>query len=358
MRETIFFFILAACCLARAVLAAEVPASFIASPPARYQALDSATRDLLARSVLEKKLIVPDSRAFTGATLWDFLDGSFTPALLETVVQLRKAAEDQRLAPYIVTLREVYAGTSWGIKFYGPDALIASRLLGDDFCHDIDSIVRREHGNTPHTWWRHLGTVAGLGSLHLGLSDGAGYHDLHIDTTNPATRRGAFGDASLCDYSMKKVLAHNMDIKSSNPFTSELRQFLELDVLGYFHWRLGSVLAQELASAPTSTHRAWPTLLSLVRAIGQKRAVLVEAATKLANQTDGISRFRAELDGDLEKETTDIGISLRLFIDHLISDGDRVGYFPKTTDRADLIVMSAKVEGDGTLSLSTHDVDW
>ncbi len=340
--------------VAQSLCASDIPPQFISQTPERYQALDTATRDLLARSVLAKKLIAPDSRGFSGTTLWQFLDEKFSPSLLEALVQTRQAAQDLGLANAVVELREVYSGTSWGIKFYGPDALIAQRLTRSDFCHDMDSFVRREHGNTEHAWWRHLVSTVGLGSLHLGISAGAGYHDLHFDTTNPAQSRGSFGNPDLCSYSFRRLIAHNNDIHGKQ-FTSELRDFLKLEHLGYFQWRLNSVIDNDLKYSPPANRHGWPELLTTVQKIVAQQSRVTDEAKRLATRLDGITRFHSELGEALNTQAGQTKQALDSFIALVLQDSTENEALP---ERQDLLELRDRLAKADAFELSSHDIDW
>ena len=356
---SVFFIRLA---LAGAPAPIAVPASFTAAPPERYRALDSATRDLLARSVYSHSLEAPDSRKFKGATLWQFIDERMPATLLATVVQIRAAAEEQGIAASMTLLREIYAGSSWGVSFYGDEAALRTRVAHSDFCHDLDAVVRPEHGNTQHTWWRHLGLKAGLGALHLGISDGAGYNNLHFDTTNPAVKRGSFGSSELCSYSLGQVLAHNADLRTKS-FSSAMRDYLMLDVLKYFHKRLVTTLAGEMASSPAPTALSWSALLRHLQSADPARVRLIEEATEIAMGLDAITRFHSERGSELAGYQHVVSDLLLEYVDLTLADGRRSGYFEPQPAQHDqdyvgLMAMRDRISGLGALDLNSGELDW
>jgi hypothetical protein len=99
---------------------------------------------------------------------------------------------------------------------------------------DPQSTVRAEHGNTAHEWWRH-GSGAGHAGMHSGLDIGAGYHNLHWDTTNPSTGRGGFDlshpltqRGQVCSYGAGPLVDHARNIGwgpfSGDPLSSTRNQ--------------------------------------------------------------------------------------------------------------------------------------
>src|SRR4051794_14296168 len=73
-------------------MAADLQA-FTAHPPEKYSKLDPEVRDLLANSILEHTLEMPDSRSFTGETLWTFLEEHLAPSGLQALIQIHDGAK-------------------------------------------------------------------------------------------------------------------------------------------------------------------------------------------------------------------------------------------------------------------------
>lgn len=185
---------------------------FLANPPPRYRGLDPSIRTLLGRSVLEKTLIQPDSRRFTGPTLWQFIDERMNSAHLQTLVQVRFAARELGVWSQMERLRSIYYGSSWGVDFFGNANRMRRVVASDQFCGDWD-LVRRWHARSRHAWFRHLGDGPGALGFHFGLDAGEGYHNLHLDSTNPAN--GHLPGSHTCTYSVPSVVSHNIDISSA-----------------------------------------------------------------------------------------------------------------------------------------------
>lgn len=355
LAQRIFRYTFTLVLLSRIVLAANVPASFIANPPERYRVIEANTRELLAQSVLEQTLIEPDSRGFAGESLWQFLDERFTTAQLQTIVQIHSAAQKQGMSQAIARLRSVYAGTSWGIKFYGDERALRERAKRSDFCHDLDAIVRREHGNTAHSWWRHLGEQPGLGALHLGVSEGAPYHDLHIDTTNPAKSKGSLGSAELCSYAPLKVIEHNFDIRD-DAYSSELRDFLLVDLMGYFHKRLVEALAHDLKYSSQESQLGWSAMVQKMLDLRAQFDAFVHAVTSISVRFDGIERLRTELGAEFSSQKKLMTAELLAFSALTLDEGRRSGYFARGAEiNQRFAVLPSITMSLSTLNRQTHE---
>lgn len=149
-------------------------------PPPDYQALDPDLIQLLDRSRATFWVFSSEP----GRKFWDSVR-SIPVADLHTLVQITKGAKAAGLWPLIKELTSFYTfPTSWGIEFHASGSLLPFATNGQ-WGKDFPQImVRREHFNTQHEWYRQ-DTGAGNPGLHLGIDVGAGHHNVHWDPTNP-----------------------------------------------------------------------------------------------------------------------------------------------------------------------------
>jgi hypothetical protein len=104
---------------------------------------------------------------------------------LHTLVQIQKGAAGAGLWPMITELHEIYTyPTSWGVGFTSSSDPRSLTTNGDWGMDHPQIVVRSQHRNTKHEWFRQ-NTGAGNPGLHLGIDDGQGYHNVHWDPTNP-----------------------------------------------------------------------------------------------------------------------------------------------------------------------------
>jgi hypothetical protein len=230
--------------------APQTPSPGPGSPPERYGRLGQDVIDLLYRS---RDRLFPRA---PGLDLWAQLD-TLSPAQLRTLNAVLEGARANGLRRAIGVVTEIYEyGSSYGIH-YLPAADPRPIVQGGSWClDDPQSTVRSEHGNTAHEWWRH-GSGGGQPGMHSGLDIGAGYHNLHWDTTNPSTGRGGYdvettmgnlggaygGPTSaprpeVCSYGAGPLVDHARDIGwgpfSGDPLSATRNQpspFHEIEVL-------------------------------------------------------------------------------------------------------------------------------
>jgi hypothetical protein len=153
------------------------PAAGPGDPPPQYASLDPRVRDLLWRSRDTYDVL---HNASTPEEFWKALDG-ISGADLQAAVQVLKQVEVAGLTG-IDKVRKIYNyGSSWGLDYNGAPPPVGAPAWGYDFPQDK---VRAEHGGAAIDWNRQ-NTGAGNSGLHAGVDAGAGYHNLHIDPTNP-----------------------------------------------------------------------------------------------------------------------------------------------------------------------------
>lgn len=158
-------------------VAAGLEAELPPRPP-KFAKMPQAAVDLLWRSRNEYPAIAsgPPELGFWGRV------ERMTASELQVLVQITTGATNLGLMQHIHTLQKIYNyGSSWGIEFGGdPQPITSNGQWGEDFPQDV---VRGQHFNTPHTWYRN-NSGAGNPGMHLGILPG-GHHNVHWDPTNP-----------------------------------------------------------------------------------------------------------------------------------------------------------------------------
>ena len=317
---------------------------------------------MLALSVLDHSLIAPDSRDFKGATLWEFLDDYFPCSGIQTLVEVHREAKRLGLWAWVNRLHTVYAGSSWGFEFYGPTDALQDRMGHKDFCHDIDRFVRPEHGNTQHKWWRSLSRKNPVGSLHVGVSDGAPYHNMHFDTLNPAIGRLAFGLSETCNYSAVLVAAHNVDIHTDLAL-SAVSPFLFIESLNYVAKRPLEALRNSIALSSAAAAAPWQPVFQKFDDLTPIRSRLMDATTLISVLPDGYVRIKTEVAGELDTYQRGLNDALRAWTTAVEAQAARTAYFQNgtadaRTDAKALADFHKKVNSSkGATSLSGFDMD-
>ncbi len=300
---------------------AEELSQFLANPPPRYRGMDASIRTLLGRSVLEKTLTQPDSRRYTGPTLWQFIDEHMNSAHLQTLVQVRFAARELGVWNQMERLKSIYYGSSWGVDFFGSASRIRRVVTSDQFCGDWD-LVRRWHARSRHDWFRHLGDGAGALGFHFGLDAGEGYHNLHLDSTNPAN--GHLPGSQTCSYSVPSVVGHNIDISSaSGGFPAP---FARRETERYLAARLLQAIEEDVRSRPSRMQtNALRGILHRIRQINTQMNLEEESLRILAVSDDGMRAIPTGMApsflSSLLNSTQDFARSLR-------EQGIHLGFFP------------------------------
>jgi hypothetical protein len=107
---------------------------------------------------------------------------------LHTLQVVTRGAKAVGVWPHVETIVNWYTyASSYAIEFLGDPAGITG---GGDWGKDYpQSMVRREHGNTAHDWYRN-DSGAGNPGMHLGVDAGAGFQNVHWDPTNPMDHVG------------------------------------------------------------------------------------------------------------------------------------------------------------------------
>lgn len=150
-------------------------------PPPKYAAMHRGAAKVLWRSQDD---YAPLKAQGPEVDFWDKLD-KLDPSPLQVLVQVMVRAEQVGLGPLITTVKTIYnCGSSWGIHFQSSGNPLRIALNGKWGKDASQALVRKEHDGTAHEWYRQ-DSGAGNSGLHLGIDDGAGDHNLHVDPTNP-----------------------------------------------------------------------------------------------------------------------------------------------------------------------------
>ena len=269
-------------------------------PPPAYANLGQPIIDLLYRS--RTTLFSADTQK--AGTLWQMLDAwltnsslGLTNAQLQTLVQVVNGSKENGLWPTIWKLVGIYSyGSSWGIEYHDNGITPKSIVESDNFAEDlIQSLVRKEHGNTKHTWYRCLLAPSGMPGMHSGVDDGEGYHNLHWDGSNPAYGKNVFGRAT---YNPVALWQHLKDIGWKPPFLAPLSggdplkqlqpyPFFSIDGLRYQSDRIGMIARGE-KSNPLVHDRARMTTATTAgdAAVAEYSKLLADARPLAASTID------------------------------------------------------------------------
>jgi len=150
--------------------------------------------DLLEKLWSSRATLATKRDAFKGKSddqFWDAIRATGA-ADLHTLQVVTKGAKTVGVWSTVQTITGWYTyASSYAIEFLGsPAGVTTSGAWGKD---SPQSLVRGEHGNTAHDWYRH-NSGPGNPGMHLGVDVGAGYHNIHWDPTNPMDH---VGDGSM-----------------------------------------------------------------------------------------------------------------------------------------------------------------
>jgi len=310
----------------RGIAGKDQAADFIANPPARYAQIPMELRLVLARSILDKSLPYPAEATHMSVSLWDYLDNWMAASQIQTLMEVHREGTSLGVWPAINRIRKVYTGSSWGIQFSGPVDVLEARSKQKDICHDIDWIVRRDHGNTKHTWWRFIPGWDGVGYAHLGIGAGQDYHDLHFDSTNPATERLGVGDT--CNYGVVRVIKHNVEIRMVDvTMTGAVRGFLLIERAHYIHQRVLGVIDHDLLFSPPTSHYRWTAVQKRLTFLKAQRDQINQDAHAIAATQDGFDTVHKLVSTSLTPFVSKFNEDLLLFIQTIKEEGLDNGYF-------------------------------
>jgi hypothetical protein len=159
--------------------------------PPEFAAMDPQLVDKLWSS---RTTLATEKDAFKGKTDDQFWDAMrlVGAADLHTLNVVTSGAKSVGVWPHIQTIRGWYTyASSYAIEFLGdPLGITTNGQWGKD---SPQFMVRREHMNTAHDWYRN-NSGPGNPGMHLGVDVGAGYHNIHWDPTNPMDH---VGDGSM-----------------------------------------------------------------------------------------------------------------------------------------------------------------
>lgn len=298
--------------------------------PADFAALPVPIIQLLARS-RERMSVFAGKNA--DRTFWESMR-AISPANLHTLVQIYLGTVSAGLWPMIGQLDHIYTfGTSWGIGFVAasdPRALTRNGQWGFDH---PQSVVASQHGGSAHEWFRQA-TGAGNPGLHLGLDVGAGYHNVHIDPTNPMARVSD-GDPSdttyvpkgWAIYSLSETAAHVLeihDLTDPSKNADANRQFLAVSLLDDARSQAGAYADLE-ANAVDLTHDRGRSTAAVAKVRTMIAAIppVVAASQALAMQDDKASEpERVKVAARVVAVRHDLSIALAELFQHMRKEAD------------------------------------
>lgn len=308
----------------------QVPADFAALPVPLIQ--------LIARSRERMSVFTGKNAA---RTFWEGVR-ALSPANLHTLVQIYRSTVSAGLWPMIGELDYIYTfGTSWGIGFIGssdPRALTRNGQWGFDH---PQSLVASKHGGSAHEWFRQ-DTGAGNPGLHLGLDVGAGYHNVHIDPTNPMDRVSdgkpdqypTYIPKGWAIYSLGDAAEHMLevtDLIGPSKNTDVNRQFLAVSALDDARGHAAPYADLEANALESTRDRARSTAaVAKVRTMLAAIPPVVDAAHALAMQDDKTSAPEmAKISARVVAIRHDLAVALAELFQHMRTEAggeDAHGY--------------------------------
>lgn len=298
--------------------------------PADFAALPVPIIQLLARSRERMSVFAGKNE---DRTFWESMR-AISPANLHTLMEIYRGTLSAGLWSMIGQLDHIYTyGTSWGIGFVAssdPRALTRNGQWGFDH---PQSVVASEHGGSAHEWYRQA-TGAGNPGLHLGLDIGAGYHNVHIDPTNPMARvsDGNPGDTTYVPkgwaiYSLPETAAHVLeihDLTDPSKNAEANRQFLAVSFLDDARSQAGAYADLEANAADYTRDRGRSAAtVAKVRTMIAAIAPVVAASHALAMQEDKTSEpERVKVAARVVAVRHDLSVALAELFQHMRKEAD------------------------------------
>jgi hypothetical protein len=188
--------------------------------PPEFAGMD---HDLLEKLWSSRATLATRRDAFRGKSddqFWDAIR-EIGAADLHTLQVVARGAKSVGVWPTLQTIVGWYTyGSSYAIEFLGtPASVTGSGAWGKDA---PQSLVRAEHRNSAHEWYRN-NSGPGNPGMHLGLDVGAGYHNIHWDPTNPMDHVGdgglhlgllglSYEPRGIAIYSVGSLISHAAEI--------------------------------------------------------------------------------------------------------------------------------------------------
>lgn len=314
-------------------------------PPQKYAGMHPAVQGLLWRS--QDALSSLRDQA-PEVEFWDRVD-KVSQSDLQVLVQIVTASEKAGLGKYLNVVNRIYNfGSSWGVHFLSSGNPLAVALNGHWGKDMPQAAVRREHEGSAHEWYRQ-DTGPGNPGLHLGIDDGEGNHNVHIDPTNPMDHvsgglptmgpggiilpplfpigTAVYNPQALLDHAKEIGVIKDPNFKAK-PTASE--PWFGIGILGSFAGAAHNFGREEDECADTKNKGRAKQVRAKMDAAANAATALEQKSRALAMQDnsknpDGVEALKAERD----KVAHEFFVAMTEYFEHMYADA---GYSPPAAD--------------------------